>query len=179
MTLQDRVPAAPLTRRPTMVVVSDRIDWHRHAPVPDDGGSADWHAAAAGQRPWPGAGAGMPEVVGGYLERLPLACIAAGLVEQAEVWHHQRFGPRVPVAKTGPHLGYRAFLLDEATPPFTNADMLAFVQVFGAPHLLVVYGLGVSAALLDACANSFIIYNSIDAPTLRVPPEVSARFDLV
>ncbi|TVV72134.1 glycosyltransferase family 4 protein [Sphingomonas solaris] len=57
--------------------------------------------------------------------------------------------------------------------------MLAFVHAFGAPHILVVYGLGVSEALLAACANSIILYNSIDAPTLRVPPGVSARFDLV
>ena len=169
--------AAPLTRRPTIVVISDRIDWHRH---PADGGqSADWRCVAAEERPWPGAGGVLPEVIGGYLERLPLACIAAGVVEQGEIWHHQRFGPRVPFAKAGPALGYRAFVLDEGPPPFDNADMLAFVHAFGAPHILVVYGLGVSAALLAACAHSFIIYNSIDAPSLRVPAEVSAHFDLV
>ncbi|KQU46042.1 glycosyl transferase family 1 [Sphingomonas sp. Leaf339] len=57
--------------------------------------------------------------------------------------------------------------------------MLDFVQRHGAPHILVVYGLGVTPALLEACGNSIILYNSIDAPALRVPPEVSARFDLV
>ena len=100
-------------------------------------------------------------------------------MRQAEIWHHQHGGAREPFHPAGPQLGYRAFLLDDPAPPFDNRDMLAFVQAFGAPHILVVYGLGVSRALLDACANSVIVYNSIDAPTLRVPSEVSARFDLV
>lgn len=116
---------------------------------------------------------------GGYLERLPLACIAAGIVEQAEIWHHQHGGDRAAFAAVDPRLGYRAFTLDRPEPPFDNRDMAAFVRTFGAPHILVVYGLGVSPALLDACANSVVVYNSIDAPALRVPPEVSARFDLV
>ena len=74
---------------------------------------------------------------------------------------------------------YRSFPLFDPTPPFDNRAMIAFVRRFGAPHLLVVYGLGVSAELLAACGRSVIIYNSIDAPTLRVPPQVSAHFDLV
>ena len=49
----------------------------------------------------------------------------------------------------------------------------------GAPHVLCVWGLGVDTALLTACRRSFRIYNSIDAPSLRVPPEVSTHFDLV
>ncbi|MBV9203665.1 MAG: glycosyl transferase family 1, partial [Alphaproteobacteria bacterium] len=57
--------------------------------------------------------------------------------------------------------------------------MLSFVYAFGAPHILCVLGLGVSAQLLDACAASVCLYNSIDAPALRVPAEVSARFDLI
>ena len=57
--------------------------------------------------------------------------------------------------------------------------MVGFVEAFGAPHILCVWGLGVDAALLDACAASFKIYNSIDAPPLRIPPDLSARFDLV
>ena len=57
--------------------------------------------------------------------------------------------------------------------------MLGFVAAFGAPHILCAWGLGVDASLLDACANSFKIYNSIDAPALRLPPDVSGRFDLV
>lgn len=161
-------PPAPLTRLPSIVVISDRIDW-RDGPA--DGGAA--HAT-----PWTAA-EGRPDVTGGYLERLPLACIAAGLVAGAEIWHHQHRGARAPFAAATPWLGYRAFLLDEPEPPFANHDMVDFVRTFGAPHILVVYGLGVSTALLDACANSLILYNSIDAPALRVPAEVSARFDLV
>ncbi|MBE2992898.1 glycosyltransferase family 4 protein [Sphingomonas sp. CFBP 13603] len=57
--------------------------------------------------------------------------------------------------------------------------MHAFVEAFGAPHILVVFGLGVAPDLLELCANSIILYNSIDAPSLRVPPEVSEHFDLV
>jgi glycosyltransferase involved in cell wall biosynthesis len=37
----------------------------------------------------------------------------------------------------------------------------------------------VSERILEACRGSFIIYNSIDAPALRVPAEVSRHFDLV
>ncbi|RZM07927.1 MAG: glycosyltransferase [Sphingomonas sp.] len=57
--------------------------------------------------------------------------------------------------------------------------MIDFVRTFGAPHILVVLGLGVAPELLALCANSIILYNSIDAPSLRVPPEVSEHFDLV
>ena len=57
--------------------------------------------------------------------------------------------------------------------------MVEFVHAFGAPHVLLVLGLGVAPELLKACGNSLILYNSIDAPALRVPPEVSRHFDLV
>ncbi|WP_244480357.1 glycosyltransferase family 4 protein [Rhizobium sp. Root1220] len=36
-----------------------------------------------------------------------------------------------------------------------------------------------SEEILIACRDSFKIYNSIDAPALRIPPEVSQHFDLV
>lgn len=36
-----------------------------------------------------------------------------------------------------------------------------------------------SEEIILACRDSFKIYNSIDAPALRVPPEVSRHFDLV
>ncbi|EJL22065.1 glycosyltransferase [Novosphingobium sp. AP12] len=57
--------------------------------------------------------------------------------------------------------------------------MLDLLAAHGAPHILIVLGLGVDAALLEACANSVRIYNSIDAPALRVPEAVSARFDII
>ncbi len=160
----------PLSRTRSIVVISDRIDW-RDAGEPD--------LSPPHIEPWQTTCDQLPEVTGGYLERLPLACIAAGIVDRAEIWHHQHGGQRQPVSQAASHLSYRAFLLDDPAPPFDNHDMIAFVRAFGAPHILVVYGLAVSAELLDLCRRSIIIYNSIDAPTLRVPPEVSARFDLV
>jgi len=163
--------AVPLTRMRSIVVVSDRVDWH-----PDDG-TPDPPA------PWQPVTGTPPAVAGGYLERLPLACIAAGIVERAEIWHHRAgqgaasFAPAAAPADT--RLGYRGFPIVDPAAPFDNAAMLDFVVTHGAPHILVVYGLGVAPALLAACGNSVILYNSIDAPALRVPPEVSARFDLV
>ena len=165
--------AAALTRVPSIVVISDRVD-HRQ---PDDAPAGPW--AEMVEPPWSAVDGPFPEVTGGYLERLPLAAIAAGIVAKAEIWHHQLGGGRMPLRRANERLGYRAFRLDDPQAPFDNVDMVDFVRTFGAPHVLVVYGLGVSPALLDACANSVILYNSIDTPTLRVPPEVSARFDLV
>ena len=164
-----------LSRVPSIVVISDRVDY-RHGEFDGSGGS-DWPGGP--DLPWQG-GLGDPgDVVGGYLERLPLACVAAGLVEQAEIWHHQVGGPLALYEAGGSRLGYRAFRLESADPPFDNAAMVSFIQTYGAPDILVVYGLGVSARLLAACAESVIIYNSIDAPALRVPPAVSSHFDLV
>ena len=168
-------PAAPLTRVPSIVVVSDRVD--RREPA--GSGGAGWAELPRDERPWRGADTPPPEVAGGYLERLPLACVAAGIVAQAEIWHHQHGGKRAPFEAADPRLGYRAFRLDDPTPPFDNRDMVAFVRAFGAPHILVVYGLGVAPELMDACADSVILYNSIDAPALRVPAAVSARCDLI
>ena len=170
--------AAPLTDLPSIVVISDRVEQGDGpaAGLPDP--AAHWRALSPEQRPWPEGEIAAQAVTGGYLERLPLACVAAGIVEQAEIWHHRTGGPDW-CQRAGPRLAYRSFALDDARAPFDNRDMLAFVHMFGAPHILVVYGLGVSPELLAACANSFIVYNSIDAPSLRVPPAVSAHFDLV
>ena len=162
---------APLTRVPSLVVISDRIEWC-------DRGAEAGVGHGEAQQPWRGADGALPAVVGGYLERLPLACIAAGIVDQAEIWHH-RHGGAMSHSAANPRLGYRGFPLDQPSAPFDNRAMIDFVRRFGAPHILIVYGLGVSAEVLDACARSIIVYNSIDAPTLRVPPDVSARFDLV
>jgi glycosyltransferase involved in cell wall biosynthesis len=63
--------------------------------------------------------------------------------------------------------------------PFHSDAMIEFVRRHGAPRILCVWGLGVSEAVLAACADSIIVYNSIDVPALRVPPEVSRHFDLV
>lgn len=169
--------AAPLTETRSLVVISDRVDV-RGPPLAEDH-AARWRMATAMDFPWGHPDTPLPPVTGGYLERLPLACIAADIVEQAEIWHHQIGGPPAEFVRADPRLGYRAFLLDTPIAPFDNRDMLDFVRTFGAPHILIVYGLGISDALLAACANSIIIYNSIDAPALRVPETVSACFDLV
>ncbi|WP_254606674.1 glycosyltransferase, partial [Sphingomonas bacterium] len=72
-----------------------------------------------------------------------------------------------------------AFRLRDERAPFASDDMAAFIEAFGAPHVLLVLGLGIAPELLDLCGNGVRIYNSIDAPALRVPAEASARFDLV
>ena len=118
-------------------------------------------------------------VRGGYLERLPLSLVKQGVVDQAEIWHFWRPGTPPPFTRDGPLLARRAFHLDDEAAPFHSTDMLGFIQAFGAPHILCVWGLGVSEAVMQACANSFTIYNSIDAPALRVPSAVSRHFDLV
>jgi glycosyltransferase involved in cell wall biosynthesis len=117
-------------------------------------------------------------VEGGYLERLPLASVRAGLAEFAEIWHHHR-GAEVMSRSDSDHLTRRAFPVSGDAAPFHSEAMLRFIAEHGAPRILCVWGLGVSEAILETCADSFIIYNSIDVPALRVPPEVSRRFDLV
>jgi len=57
--------------------------------------------------------------------------------------------------------------------------MLAHILRFGAPDILCVLGLGVEEDILTACAHSICIYNSIDAPALRVPERISRYFDIV
>ena len=170
-----------LSKRRSVVVISDWVDgWppvdpaalaHRDEPA--------WRSLDSASRPWTGADDHREPVVGGYLERLPLALIAAGIVEQAEIWHHWRGESDPPFHRDSPVLARRAFRLDHDRPPFASTEMIDFVRTFGAPHILVVLGLGVAPELPALCENSVILYNSIDAPSLRVPPEVSEHFDLV
>ena len=168
MSPSDRpLPPAPLTPVRSIVVVSD---WIAGPDGPD---------GEAVEPPWTGGGAAPPVVAGSYLERLPLALIAAGAVDQAEVWHYWRGPAPPPFRRESAHLCRRAFRIEGEGAPLASAAMVDFVRAHGAPHVLVVLGLGVAPALLEACADSAIVYNSIDAPALRVPPEVSRRFDLV
>ena len=136
-------------------------------------------------------------VVGGYLERLPLAAVAAGLVDAAEVWqfagrddawfdsaglldHEARpdRGAQRPSAPAPAGLTRRSFRADGHPAPYGSADALAHIARHGAPEILCVWGLGVNEALLDACQDSIRIYNSIDADPIRIPPEVSRHFDI-
>ncbi|MDB6452900.1 glycosyltransferase [Falsirhodobacter sp. 20TX0035] len=143
------------------------------SPAPD-AARAFWRATPL---PHPGP---RPDVVGGYLERLPLACVAAGLVDSAEVWRFAGDDARHdPVGVKGPEgLIYRTLRADGHSAPYGSVDALAHIAVHGAPKILCVWGLGVNEALLEACADSVIVYNSIDAPALRLPPEVSRHVDL-
>jgi glycosyltransferase involved in cell wall biosynthesis len=120
------------------------------------------------------------EVVGGYLERLPLAAMKAGIVDYAEIWTHwQGSDPPSEWTDKTPSLLRRAFRMDGPKAPFASRDMLGHIQAFGPPDILCVWGLGVSEEIMLACRDSFTIYNSIDAPAFRVPVEVSRHFDLV
>ena len=169
---RDRAAVTPVPRTSwrSVVVISDWIDGH-----PADGPFAD----APDHPPDDGTVTGDIAVVGGYLERLPLALVAAGIVDRAEIWHYWRGREAPPFHRDGPALARRAFRITDERTPFHAAGMIDFVHRYGAPHILIVLGLGVAPELLDLCANSVIVYNSIDAPALRVPAAVSARFDLV
>ena len=172
--------AVRLTDRRSVVVISDWIEGpHRDQASDDRGAALPAHATDPASRPWFGDRGTSVDVTGGYLERLPLALVAAGIVEQAEIWHHWRGEDEPTFRRENAVLARRAFHIDNESAPFASSGMIAFVKAFGAPHILIVLGLGVAPALLDACADSIIVYNSIDAPSLRVPPEVSAHFDLV
>ena len=145
---------------------------------------SDWveggRAEPSGERtPWVVADRDPVTVQGGYLERLPLALIAADVVDQAEIWHFWNGEGEPPFRRETTHLARRAFRLDDERAPFASTEMVAFIERFGAPHVLLVLGLGVDEAVLARCANSVILYNSIDAPSLRVPPAASRHFDLV
>ncbi|WP_082366414.1 glycosyltransferase family 4 protein [Rhizobium acidisoli] len=119
-------------------------------------------------------------MIGGYIERLPLAVLKDGLVDCAEVWTHWH-GTTPPMEQPGvsPFLMRRAFQANGSEAPFSSNDMLGHIAAFGPPSILCVWGLGVSEEVLLACRTSFKIYNSIDAPALRVPFEVSRNFDLI
>ncbi|MDT1064623.1 hypothetical protein RM190_22390 [Paracoccus sp. CPCC 101403] len=124
-------------------------------------------------------------VSGGYLERLPLAAVASGLVDHAEIWTFagaaceadSEIGQFSGIPDR-PGLLRRVFRADPHPAPYGSRDAVAFIRAVGAPDILCVWGLGVDAELLDACASSVKIYNSIDAAALRIPDEIAHRFDL-
>lgn len=153
--------------RTSIIVISDRVERDH----PSDGPRYD----SAPTLPLPLAP--LPPVMGGYLERLPLSAVNSGLADYAEIWHHSIGGGSF--RQDSPHLGRRVFPLAEDKAPFHSEAMLDFIAAHGAPRILCIWGLGVSEALIGACRDSIIIYNSIDAPAMRVPPEVSTHFDIV
>ena len=168
-----------------VVVISDFQEGWPPAEPPEPSAEEVADAWRRGDRaePPPGPDNGLVRrdvpVLGGYLERLPLALVSAGHATHAEIWHHWRPPDPGPWRRDNPALLRRSFRMSAGGPPFGSASMRGFVQAFGAPRILCAWGLGVDDALLDACESSFRIYNSIDAPALRLPPSTSGRFDLV
>lgn len=162
-----------------MVVISDFCDGHD--PV-HDGATADDYAAVwrGGHRgPAPAVADDGPfPVVGGYLERLPLSALRYGLCDVAEIWSFTNRETPAGCTTAG-GLTRRSFRTGSHERPYRSADMLGHIAAFGPPDILCVWGLGVDEAILTACASSIKIYNSIDAPALRVPAEVSRHFDIV
>jgi glycosyltransferase involved in cell wall biosynthesis len=139
-----------------------------------------WQNGERGDATSPAVGCDVVRVEGSYIERLPLACLKVGIVDATEIWTHWRGATPPQVDWTdAPHMLRFAFSMDGRTAPFSSNDMLAHISVFGPPDILCVWGLGVSEEILVACRSSFKIYNSIDAPAMRIPAEVSRHFDLV
>jgi glycosyltransferase involved in cell wall biosynthesis len=165
-----------------LVVISDFQDGepdYRDVPPPA-WFCHQWRDGLRGMPPAPIASREEVLVAGGYIERLPLSALRSGMVDCAEIWTHWR-GPAPPPQWTGngPQLTRRSFRMNGPDAPFASNDMLGYIEAFGAPDILCIWGLGVSEELLLACRDSVKIYNSIDAPALRIPVEVSRHFDLV
>ncbi|MFW8588206.1 hypothetical protein ACOJBM_35270 [Rhizobium beringeri] len=59
-----------------------------------------WLAGNRGPRPQPADKAPDLQVIGGYIERLPLAVLKAGIVDCAEVWTHWH-GATPPIEQPG------------------------------------------------------------------------------
>jgi len=177
-----------LTTIPTLYAISDfRDGWPPTAELPAKTYYQHWQAtnpiAQVAQR-WCDPQALETartnlHVNGGYMERLPLACLRYGLVDYAEKWHYVRTPTPQSAGLEQPLFGCRAFHLHNECPPFESTDMLEFIHASGAPHILCTWGLGVSERVMQVCAESFKVYYSLDAPPLRVPPEVSRYFDLI
>lgn len=175
------LPPAPRALR-RIVIISDFQggDLKSVSPQAPAWFCEQWLAGSRGPRPQLAQKGLSLDVDGGYLERLPLAVLKAGLADCAEVWTHWH-GPAPPIEQLGtsPFLIRRSFQTNGSEAPFSSNDMLGHIAAFGPPSILCVWGLGVSEDVLLACRDSFKIYNSIDAPALRVPFEVSRHFDLI
>ncbi len=169
------LPAAPRALR-RIVIISDFQGGNRENTQLQTPAwfCQQWLAGNRGPGPRPAHRGLNLEVIGGYIERLPLAVLKAGLVDCAEVWTHWH-GATPPIEQPGasPFLMRRAFQANGSEAPFSSNDMLGHIAAFGPPSILCVWGLGVSEDVLLACRDSFKIYNSIDAPALRVPFDVS------
>lgn len=162
-----------------IVVISDFC--FGHSPLSEDYSTAEYKQAwlSGARGPEPTRVLERPAVVGGYLERLPLSMANQGFCDACEIWSFYAGDepPQIPHPQAG--LVRRSFKTDARLRPFASNDMLGHIAAFGAPDILCVWGLGVDEEILSACESSVKIYNSIDAPALRIPTEVSRHFDLV
>lgn len=172
-----------------IVAISDFCDRVPPEPVhaPPESFARAWGCA----EPVPHAGAA--RVTGGYLERLPLAAVAAGLADVAEVWTWAgQDGEDAFDARRALHGGVprgpwierpgllRRVLRAEGHPaPYGSRDAVAHMAAQGAPDILCVWGLGVAHEVLDAARGAVLVYNSIDVPPLRVPLDLARRFDVI
>ena len=73
--------AVRLTDRRSVVVISDWIEGPHRGHASDNRRAAlPTHATDPASRPWSGDGSASVDVTGGYLERMPLALVAATVV---------------------------------------------------------------------------------------------------
>lgn len=176
-------PDSALSRR--IVVISDFCDgrWApAHLPSVQEA-AAEWRSGDRGPPPASVSSrdnGGAPAVAGGYLERLPLATLRHGMCDTAEIWSFWARPAPAPWSVDPPALTRRSFRPDDPDhQPFSSVDMLGHIAAFGPPDVLCVWGLGVGSEILRACSDSVRIYNSIDAPALRVPDDVGRHLDIV
>ena len=118
-------------------------------------------------------------VTGGYLERLPLACVRHGIADAAEVWSFTGSDADTVGLTPSPHsVGLRRFRADGHTAPYGSAQMMRHIRTVGAPDILCFWGLGVTPDVFAACPNAVTIYNSLDVDALRIPFEISRHIGI-
>lgn len=118
-------------------------------------------------------------VKGGYLERLPLAAVRAGLADCAEIWSFvgdDTTDTGLSGADTG--IGHRKFRASPHAAPYGSAQMMTHLDRHGAPDILCIWGLGVTEQTLLVCPGSIKIYNSLDVEAIRIPEEVCRHIDI-
>ena len=118
-------------------------------------------------------------VKGGYLERLPLAAVRAGLADCAEIWSFVG-DDATPTGLTDSDtgIGQRKFRADPHPAPYSSAEMTAHIARHGAPDIMCIWGLGVTEETLLMCPQAIKIYNSLDVDAVRVAPEISRHIDI-
>lgn len=118
-------------------------------------------------------------VRGGYLERLPLAALRAGLAECAEIWSFVGDNTTTTgLSGTENGIGQRRFRADAHSAPYGSTQMMAHIARHGAPEIICIWGLGVTEETLLSCPASIKIYNSLDVDAIRIRAEISRHIDI-